>query len=279
MATPCAVSGKVLGDVFGGSPQNKDVTDYTVQPGDTFQSIANSYNISVDTILWANELSSSSKIKNGEILTILPVDGVLHIVQSGDTMTAIAAKYKAKADDIISFNDLANQDDIYVGDILVIPGGVMPKKSTAKPVPISNHQVPLAHNYFISPVLQGHITQGLHYFNGIDIANPCGTPIYAAASGIVQRVYSDGGWHQGGGNFVTILHPNGTSTYYGHFETVYVVSGQHVTVGDRLGLTGRTGKATGCHVHFEVIGAWNFMSQYPVGAHIKCDAAGCHITK
>jgi hypothetical protein len=55
----------------------------------------------------------------------------------------IVTKYKAQSDDIISFNGLANQDDIYIGDILIVPGGVMPKKSS----PIINNQVPVANKF------------------------------------------------------------------------------------------------------------------------------------
>jgi LysM repeat protein len=265
VSAPCVVSSKVLGDTFGGNNQNKkDVADYVVQPGDTAQSIANTNNISVNTLLWANEMTSSSAVKAGQDLTILPLDGVLHVVKSGDTMAAIASKYKASADDIISYNDLANQDDIYIGDILVIPGGVMPKKAS----PILNAQVPLADNFFIFPS-QGLITQGLHYMNAVDLANKCGTPIYAAASGTIQRAVFNNSWNLGMGNYVTILHSNGTVTYYGHMENVFVKPGDHVKVGDRIGLMGRTGNATGCHVHFQVVGARNPLAKYPVGTKIS----------
>lgn len=265
ISTPCVVSGKVLGDAFGSGDQNKkDVVDYTVQPGDTLQSIANSYNISVNTLLWANDMTSFSTIKVGQSLAVLPVDGVLHAVKSGDTMSAIALKYKANTDNIISFNGLANQDDIYIGDILIIPGGVMPKTAA----PIINNQVPLADNFFIFPA-EGRITQGLHYYNAIDLANSCGTPIYAAASGVVQRAVFNNAWNLGMGNYVTILHSNGTVTYYGHFENVFVKPGDKVTVGDRIGLMGRTGNATGCHVHFEVVGARNPLARYPLGSKIS----------
>ena len=266
LSTPCIVSGKVLGDTFGGNQNQKDIVDYTAQPGDTLKSIAETYNISVNTLVWANDLTSSSTVKVGQDLTILPVDGVLHIVKSGDTMSAIAAKYKAKADDIISYNGLANQDDIYIGDILIVPGGVMPK-TASKPSISNNNKIPTAVGYFIFPA-EGDITQGLHYYNAIDVANKCGTPIHAAASGVVQRAVFNNAWNLGKGNYVTILHGNGTVTYYGHFEYVSVKPGDTVSVGDTIGLMGRTGDATGCHVHFEVIGATNPLAKYPVGSKI-----------
>jgi murein DD-endopeptidase MepM/ murein hydrolase activator NlpD len=267
IATPRVVSTKTLGDVFGKSSQSKkEVLDYIVQPGDTLQSIAESNEISLNTLLWANDLTSSSKIKVGQSLVILPIDGVLHFVKSGDTLGAVASKYKANLENVIAFNDLANQDDIYIGDILVVPGGVMPAK--AAPI-INNNSIPLANNFFIYPT-NGKITQGLHYYNAIDVANKCGTPVYAAASGTVQRVKY--GYNAGGGNLVTILHSNGIVTYYGHLQTIFVKSGDKVNVGDRIGLIGNTGYvvgATGCHLHFQVMGAQNPLVKYPVGSTIN----------
>jgi len=272
VATPCVVSGKVLGDVFGGSNQNqKDVVDYTVQPGDTLQAIADSYKLSVNTLLWANDLTSSSTIKVGQSLAILPIDGVLHSVKSGDTVSVIAQTYKAQTGDIISYNNLVNQDDIYIGDILIVPGGVMPKK--ASPI-IVNNQIPLADSFFIFPA-QGRITQGVHYYNAVDLANKCGTPIYAAAAGVVQRALANNGYNMGGGNYITILHSNGVVTYYGHLMTVSVKTGDKIYTGQNIALMGGApgtpgaGKSTGCHVHFEVRGAKNPLSKYPVGSTIK----------
>lgn len=270
VSTPCVVSGKVLGDVFGGTNQNqKEVVDYAVQPGDTLQSIADSYKISVNTLLWANDLTSSSTIKVGQSLAILPTDGFLHVVKSGDTVSGIAQTYKAQSADIISYNDLANQDDIYVGDILIVPGGVMPKKAS----PVVN-QIPLADNFFIFPT-QGRITQGLHFYNAVDIANKCGTPIYAAAAGVVQRAVGNGGWNAGMGNHITILHSNGTVTYYGHLMTLLVKPGDSVYTGQNIAFMGGApgmagaGNSTGCHLHFEVVGARNPLTAYYKGSTIS----------
>lgn len=271
LSTPCVVSGKVLGDTFGGNNQNqKDVVNYIVQPGDTLQSVADSYKISINTLLWANDLTSYSTIKVGQSLTILPVDGVLHVVKSGDTVSGIAQTYKAQPDDVVSYNDLANQDDIYIGDILIIPGGVMPKKASS----IINNQIPLADNYFIFPT-EGRITQGLHYYNAVDTANVCGTPIHAAAAGVVQRAVGNGGWNAGMGNHITILHGNGTVTYYGHLMTLLVKPGDKVYTGQTIALMGGAlgmagaGDSTGCHLHFQVVGAKNPLAKYLVGTKIS----------
>lgn len=271
IAVPSVVTGKVLGDVFGATNQNKrEVTDYEVQPGDTIQSIAAANNISVNTLLWANDMTSSSKLKVGDTLVILPTDGVLHVVKSGDTISAISQKYKTDSNSVIAYNDLANQDDIYIGDILIVPGGTMPKKAG----PVNNNQIPLADNFFIFPV-QGQISQGLHYYNAVDVRNNCGTPVYAAAAGVVQRAVGNGGYNGGMGNHITILHSNGTVTYYGHLMTLLVKPGDKVYTGQNIGLVGGApgmagaGNSTGCHLHFQVMGARNPLSGYAVGAKIS----------
>ena len=124
----------------------------------------------------------------------------------------------------------------------------MPKK----PAP-SIAKAPLPDTFFIYPT-EGIITQGLHYYNAVDIANKLGTPVYAAASGIVQRVRYDYRY----GNYLTILHNNGVVTYYGHLQNIFVKSGDNVTVGDRIAFMGNTGsKSTGYHLHFGVSGDRN----------------------
>jgi LysM repeat protein len=262
------LSTQVLGSIFGEELQNsKEIVEYTVLPGDTFESIAQNFNVSLNTILWSNNLTKNSTLKVGQTIIILPVSGLLHIVKSGDTISDIAKTYKVKVDDIVSFNSFNNENDIFLGDILIVPGGIMPQK----PIP-SIVQAPIANNFFIIPV-EGTITQKLHFYNAIDVANKCGTPFYAAASGIVQRVAY--GWNLGGGNYITILHPNGVVSYYGHLMTSFVKPGDSVKTGDRIGLVGGgkgmagAGKSTGCHLHFDVRGAKNPLSSYLYGAKLK----------
>lgn len=84
---------------------------------------------------------------------------------------------------------------------------------------------------------------------GVDIAAPAGTPIYAAASGVVTfSGYNSGGY----GNLIIIDHGNGQETYYAHNSSNYVRVGQHVSKGDNIGSVGSTGNSTGNHVHFEI---------------------------
>ncbi|MDP2909884.1 MAG: M23 family metallopeptidase [bacterium] len=256
---PASINTQVLGGVLeSDEKERKEIIEHVVSKGETFALIAEKYSISVQTILWANELSSSSKIKSGQKLIIPPITGVLYHVGKGDTLSEIAGTYKGKLDEVISFNGLLNENDIFVGDILMIPNGKMPSKPKSS---YTSAQVPLGSSYFICPHTACKITQGLHYYNAIDFGGQCGDPIYVAAAGTVEKVAF--GWNGGGGNYVRIAHPNGVSTYYGHVQTALVSAGQKVSQGDMIALTGGkpgtkgAGISTGCHVHFDVRGAKN----------------------
>jgi murein DD-endopeptidase MepM/ murein hydrolase activator NlpD len=83
---------------------------------------------------------------------------------------------------------------------------------------------------------------------GIDIGVGYGTPIHAAAGGVV--IYC--GWEEGYGNMTLINHGGGLSTLYGHQSSIIVSAGQSVAQGQVIGYVGSTGKSTGCHLHFEV---------------------------
>ena len=253
---PTMVTPQILGASTGEEePETrKEIIEYTVQKGDTLSNIAEKFNISLNTLVWANNLSSTSKVSIGQSLIILPVSGTLYYVRASDSLSTIATKYKSTVEKIVTFNELSGEKDIFAGDVLVIPDGIMP------PSLPKIAEIPLANSYFILPT-NGRISQGLHWDNAIDFANSCGSPIYAAAGGNVITVRY--GYNKGGGNYLTISHPNGVITYYGHILSSLVSPGDQVYqgqviayVGGQPGTSG-AGLSTGCHVHFGVQGARN----------------------
>lgn len=102
----------------------REVKKYTAKPGDTVQTIAQTYGISPDTVKWANNLASDA-VEAGKQLVIPPVDGVIYTVRSGDTVESIAAKYQADKSRIVAFNDL-ELGGLAAGKSIVIPGGLLP---------------------------------------------------------------------------------------------------------------------------------------------------------
>jgi len=250
VSPPVSVTPQVLGALSGVEDYqeiSRDIIEYTVESGDTLSSIAERFNISENTVRWANEMSDST-VRPGQQLSILPASGALHVVRRNDTLSEIAGWYRADMEDIMVFNELASVEQIFAGDLLIIPNGT-------KPVTLPHARLAFQGKLYPPTGYPYRITQGLHHFNAIDFGAPCGSPVYAAESGVVQMT----GFHSIGGNFVRIEHPNGIITYYGHLAPggILVSRGQQVNRGDRIGLVGMTGLATGCHVHFEVRGAAN----------------------
>ncbi len=248
---------------------------YTVRSGDTLSDIASMFGVSSNTILWANDLKSSKDIHPGDTLLILPVSGIQHKVQKGETFASLAKKYGADAEEIASFNGADVTATLAAGSTLIIPGGEVkaaPSSSSkqggglasVKKNPYKGGSGIELDGYFANPVPGGLITQGVHGWNGIDIGAKSGTPIYASASGkvIVSRT---GGWNGGYGNYVVITHDNGTQTLYSHMSGVTASMGASVSKGELIGYVGKTGEATGFHLHFEVRGAKNPFAACAVG--------------
>jgi LysM repeat protein len=235
-------------------PRNSTISTYIVRPGDTLSEIAEMFEVSPSTILWANDLPRGAKLQVGQKLTILPVTGVRYTVKKGDTLSGIAKKYGADEEEIASFNGI---DALSVGAEIIIPDGEIHVAAPARPVsggarPIAHGGSPAQIGYYIRPISGGVRSQGIHGYNGVDLAGvPTGSEVVAAASGEVI-VAKQGGWNGGYGNYVVVQHDNGSQTLYAHLSSVTVSSGQSVVQGQVLGGVGSTGKSTGTHLHFEI---------------------------
>jgi surface antigen/LysM repeat protein len=96
---------------------------YTVKSGDNVGSIAETHGITVNTILWANDIEDADSIMPGDKIFILPVAGLTHIVASGETIDQIAKEYNADKDKIISFNELPANGEVKEKQEIIIPGG------------------------------------------------------------------------------------------------------------------------------------------------------------
>lgn len=241
----------------GNNNNSSSILTYEIGPGDSLQSIASDFGVSVDTLMSVNGIPAGTKLKVGDNISILPIDGVRHMVKSGDSIQSIAKKYNADPDRIIAFNDLPDNGYIKPGDVLIIPGGeiINPKYGPEKIIPTQD--LPNLAGYYGLPS-GGRITQGLHPFNAVDIGGRdwCNTPIYASASGTVITAKTQG-WNGGYGKYIKITHNNGTITLYAHASQLLISEGQIVSKGQTIALMGSTGHTTGCHVHFEVRGARN----------------------
>ena len=244
-------------------PQSSQISVYTVRSGDTLSSIAQMFEVTVNTIIWANDIQGRV-IHPGDMLVILPITGIRHTVVKGETIQSIAKKFKGDAAEIASYNEISAGSSLAVGSVIIIPKGEI---TTIAPAPrisrtgstarLHDAGGPDYSSYYMWPVDGGIVTQGLHGYNAVDIGAPKNTAILAAAEGIVIIARGGGGWNGGYGNYVVIQHPNGTQTLYAHATQLLVSPGDSVAKGQTIALVGRTGEATGYHLHFEVRGARN----------------------
>lgn len=246
-----------LADIENSESSNTQISLYVVRRGDTLSGIAKMFDVSTNTVLWANDLKSAKDIHPGDQLVILPISGVKHKVVKGETLASIVKKYKAEMEEVLSYNGWDVGHVVAIGDTVIVPHGV-----ESAPVrvggtsPLRGGGGPEIAGYFMRPVIGGRKTQGLHGYNGIDIGIPVGSPVMASASGTIT-VARNYGYNGGYGDYVVISHPNGTQTVYGHLSAVIVSQGQTVVQGQVIGYSGNTGKSTGAHLHFEIRGAKN----------------------
>ncbi len=240
------------------------IITYTVKPGDNVETIAQRFGLLPTTIVWSNrEIEDNPDVlRVGQVLNILPVDGILYTVEANDTLSGIAERFKAKVEDILNspLNNLSNGANLLPGMRIVVPGGIKP--FVPRVVQVDVRRAPASGAGYAGPAprftaggafawpARGYISQGFRYYHrAIDIANAIGIPIYASDGGYVTYA----GWSSVGyGYMVQIDHGNGFSTLYAHLSQWYVDPGQVVSRGQIIGAMGSTGNSTGPHLHFEI---------------------------
>ena len=255
-----------LDDGYTSDPFLEQTSVYVVRKGDTISAIAKMFDVSVNTILWANDMKKGDKLGEGDVLFILPISGLEHTVTKGQTLKSIAKLYKVDINDIAFYNGITPDSKLALGDSLMIPDAVKAEES-GKPVKNLNDSIakdnkyyethPLQNlvGYFINPVPGYRKSQGIHDRNAVDLAIAKGTPIRAAAAGRVTLART--GYNGGFGTLVIIVHPNGTETLYAHMSKLGTKTGAQVAQGEIIGYVGSTGRSTGPHLHLEVHGARN----------------------
>lgn len=271
-----------------------DVTDYTVQAGDSVFGIAEKFGLQPQTILWGNFavlFDDPHRLRPGQVLNILPTNGTYHQWSEGEGLNGVAEFFGVTPEDIINYpgnhidpetiGDFTNPN-IEPGTWLIIPGGT--RAFTSWSAPSITRSDPTAarvigdgycgtiyggqvgFGYFIWPTnkhyLSGYDWSPESNHRGIDIAGDTGEPVYAVDAGVV--VYA--GWNDYGyGNLIMIDHGEWQSLY-AHLSGFNVSCGQGLGQGDVIGAIGSTGNSSGSHLHFELmhvsygkVNPWNFL--------------------
>lgn len=242
--------------------------------GDTIQNIAVAWDVSADSIRWANNFQVGFQPKAGSVVKIPPATGSQYTVLPGENLEIVSAKFKVDQATIAETNFLAPPFAIAEGQVLFIPG-VAPFKPT--PVPVKKSTVIYSKNKsgtftpptatkFLSWPVAGYAGQFSRcfsaYHDGIDIASggKSNPDIVASAPGRVTYAgvhCTPGMWGSPCGGYawvVEIDHGNGYSTLYGHLlaNSLKVGVGDVVTRGQIIAKMGNTGTSTGTHLHFQL---------------------------
>ena len=184
--------------------------------------------------------------------------GVFHVVQPGETLYRIARAYDVPVESLQHENALADPGNVEAGARLFIPGAQRTRTTAAPVMEISARPVAAAREgppraaalqwpvkgVLFSPF--GHRARDQH--DGIDLAAPEGTEVHAAAAGTVLFA----GKQRGYGNLILVGHPGDVVTVYAHNRENLVSVGDRVDRGAVIARVGRSGTATGPHLHFEV---------------------------
>lgn len=217
----------------------KEPVRYRVLRGDTVSGIAEAHGVDERVIFAANSSLETEVLQEGAEIEIPVLPGTENLpatIASAavdmpfDVMLASFSKGSIAFAESPRFSSGARVDT-NSGDPMVVRGS------------------------FLQPAV-GFNWGRLHNRNAVDIANSCGTPIVAAADGLVIDRSADT-WSSGYGKYVIIEHLDGILTRYAHLSSFGSEIGDYVRQGDVIGSMGRTGEATGCHLHFEIIGAPN----------------------
>jgi len=194
--------------------------------------------------------------------------GVFHQVRKGETLFAIGRAYGVSAEEIRVENGISDPAQVATGSLVFVPRAERTietpaeAKVEARPRRSQPSQIPRAGSVPLDPAAHGEpLAWPLHgvlvsafgmrdseQHEGIDLAAPEGTPVLAAASGKVLFA----GFQRGYGNLVLVGHDGGLVTIYAHNAENLVVAGDPVARGQRIARVGRSGNATGPHLHFEV---------------------------
>jgi murein DD-endopeptidase MepM/ murein hydrolase activator NlpD len=263
------------------------VVNYTVQSGDDLTKIAAKFGIAQESILWNNDITYVNRLFPGDVLQIPPEDGILYQANGTETIQHIADKYKVSPYSIIDseYNRLQAASPSFVvpeGVTIFAPGGVSDKQVAywnpgIVVKPATPCKQPCSPGAFTSggsiefgggagscglqpndissglgnplPLGTYSIRRGFSAIHsGIDLADPPGTPVFAAGTGRV--IFA--GWSDWGYGYSIVLAHGALLTLYGHLSRIGVACGQVVQRGAQIGNVGSTGNSTGPHLHFEI---------------------------
>lgn len=254
--TPAKAKAKPVAKVDDDGPSLEEETVHVVKPGETLGGIANRAKVPRVLIAEANGLPKPWAVRVGQKLKLPRTKH--HIVKAGETGFDIAYQYGVPFSSIAVANGLSPKAVLKTGQDLLIPTILAPVATTPAPVAAAAEDdadaKPAPKAGFIWP-LDGKVRRGFtsrssaNYHDGIDIVAAPGLAVRAADGGTVIFAGKE---PKSFGNLVVVQHGGGWQSAYGFLGKITVSKGDAVKKRERIGLVGRTGKATQDELHFEL---------------------------
>ncbi len=218
---------------------------HRVASGETIESIASSYNLLPTTLVYLNSLEGQT-VSVGSELSIPPLNGIRIQVPNGATWKDLEGAYGVRADVLFELNGCQE-----IPDFVFIPG----VQWTGATEQVDNYSglagYPLPNLAAVGLSYGWHTVENQSRFHsGLDLLVATGTPVMAVDAGTVAFA----GQHGAYGNLVVINHSGGRQTRYAHLETIAVLPGEAIEMGNPVGSVGITGRRDleAPHLHFEV---------------------------
>lgn len=224
---------------------------YRVKKGDMIGHIAETFNVTQDTIISVNDIHQSRLLQINQYLKIPSIPGICYTVRkNGETISAIAEKYEVSAEKCATINKKDANAKLVAGTNIFIPDAQL-DWVTRQEINGDLFLKPIRNRYWLSSYFgwrSSPFSGKRSYHSGIDMACPMGTAVYASLGGTVTSV----GFNNVYGNYIIITHHSGYKTLYGHLSAQLVSAGQRVSTNTKIGKVGSTGLSTGPHLHFTV---------------------------
>ena len=220
---------------------------YRVKRGDTLSGIAETFNVSLDTVVSFNGVKNARSLQPGAILKVPSMSGILYAAKGGESAAKVAADNGVSGDRVIEANGLMS-DTLEAGRSIFLPDAKLASFTLRE---ISGDLFNWPARGWISSWYgwRSDPFSGSRVFhNGIDIGVDSGTAVRAAMDGSVSEM----GYNSSFGNYIVLYHHAGWMSLYGHLQSISVKSGQRVDAGQRIAYSGNTGYSTGPHLHFSV---------------------------
>ncbi|QEN07169.1 LysM peptidoglycan-binding domain-containing protein [Oceanispirochaeta crateris] len=225
---------------------------YRMTDSDRLSSLSQRYSISISTIISFNKLENIRHVREGDLLILPEIDGILYTVKKGDSLESLIKEYDLDRSLLVRYNPfiplengllrVETDQELFLPQVSLDENEIRSKTGQLYVFPIKGRILKPFGEY------RDSVTQIETFHNGIDILGNIGDPVKASFGGTVISA----GFNNSYGNFIVLDHRNGYKSLYAHLSVISVQRNDKVLQGEMIGEVGKTGYAPTAHLHFSL---------------------------